>query len=235
LLYQTVPQQEIEMKSLKFLAVLPIALAFSVAQASPVLLGSVIKDYGTAGSQTAPASQGAGSCDTMNANSVTVRAAPNCQRFYDFIDFAALPTVIGATIDNFVLTLDFTGARNEAFGFERWAPRHASSPTLANPGGFSSQMATNNGTQSWVFDATSPSFASNLVSGNFFFWMERNGGFGNIGVNLDAARLDVYGTAKANEVSLPGTLPLLGLAMAGMMAVRLGKGKKKPGQLTLSS
>jgi hypothetical protein len=169
----------------------------------------------------------------MNTNSVTVRSAPNCQRFYDVFNFGALTSVVGATIDNFVLTLDFTGARNEAFGFERWAPRPA---TSASVGSSQTQtFLTANGPQSWTFNSSLDVFGDIVSNGSFFTWMSREGGWGTLGVNLDAARLDVYGTAKVNDVPLPGTLPLLALAMAGLVAVRLGKGKQQPGQLKLGS
>jgi hypothetical protein len=229
-----------KLESLKYLGIISAAVLVSTAHAAPTLLGSVIKDYGTAGLfQTAPASQGAGSCDVMNANSVTVRSAPNCQRFYDVFDFGSFNA---ASIDNFVLTLDFARARNETYvnipfvftGFaERWAPRPASSASVGS--GQVQTYLNASGPQTWTFDSSLDVFAPIVTGEKFFLWMSRELLFGVNSVDLDGARLDVYGTAKVNDVPLPGTLPLLGLALAGLMAVRLGKGKKKPDQLTLGS
>ena len=115
-----------KLKILGFLAALVVSFT---AHASPVLLGSTSHDYGTGAGQMSPASQGAGSCDVMSANSVGVRSASNCQRFFDSFDLSAYA---GDVIDSFALTLNFANARNETFGFERWAPRPASSASVGS-------------------------------------------------------------------------------------------------------
>jgi hypothetical protein len=218
------------MKSLKkSLGLLSAALLVAAsAQASP-MLSSFTHDYGSAVGQVAPTSLGAGTCDTLNANSVTVRSASNCQRFYDTFDLSGVMGII----DGFTLTMGFTGARNETFGFERWAPRPASS---ASNGSLQvADLMAASGTQSWFFDSTLDVFSDIVAGGAFYLWMSREAVFGNNSVNLDFARLDVFGTPKTvNEVSLPGTTSLLALGLGLMYfpgALKRAKEKHKAKRL----
>ncbi len=213
---------------LKIVGFLTALLVSATVHATPVLLGTVEHNYGSGTGQIAPTSQGAGSCDVLNVNSVSVRSASHCQRFYDKFDLSAF---VADTIESFSLTLNFVGARNEVFGFERWAPRPASSASVGS--GQTQTFLEANGPQTWTFDSNLDVFAD-IVSGDaFYLWMSRELGFGANTVTIDSAQLKVYG-ATANAVPLPGTLPLLGLAFLGMMAVRSRQGKQKPGQLKLS-
>ena len=107
---------------LKILGFFSALLVSASLHAAPVLLGTVEHDYGTGAGQVSPTSQGAGSCDVMELNSVAVRSASHCQRFFDKFDLTAWAA---DTISSFTLTLNFNRARNELL--ERWAPRPASS------------------------------------------------------------------------------------------------------------
>ena len=198
------------MKKAKILGGILFALMVSVAQAAPVLLSTIEHDYGTDIGQMAPSSMGGGSCDVMGTDSVTVRSASNCQRFYDEFDFGS---VSYDSINSFVLTLGFSGARNETFGLERWAPRPASSTTSG-----SSQVAAYlaaSGVQSWTFDSSLDVFDDIVSGGSFFLWMSRELVFGTNSLDLDFAELKIYGEPETQAVPEPATLAL---AMFGLIA-----------------
>jgi hypothetical protein len=209
------------MKKAKILGGILLALVVSVAQAAPVLLSTIEHDYGTDVDQVAPSSMGGGSCDVMGTDSVTVRSASNCQRFYDEFDFSS---VSYDSIDSFVLTLGFSGARNETFGFERWAPRPASSTSSG-----SSQVAAYlaaSGVQSWTFDSSLDVFDDIVSGGSFFLWMSRELVFGTN--SLDFAQIEIYGTPETQAVPEPATLALamFGLAIAFTTTPRVRRARQ---------
>ncbi|MEZ4195363.1 MAG: hypothetical protein R3B53_03155 [Candidatus Paceibacterota bacterium] len=214
----------------KLLVLLSAALlVVSAAQASPIL-ATITHDYGSGVGQVAPSSLGAGTCDTLNVNTVTIRSASNCQRFYDTFDLSGVMGII----DSFTLTMDFTGARNETLGLERWAPRPASSAT--NGSLQVADLMAASGPQSWVFDATNLDvFNDILASKQFVTWFSREALFGNNSVNVDYITLQVSGTPDTvNSVPNPGTLPLLGLAFSGMFipgALKRAQAKHKAEKL----
>jgi hypothetical protein len=203
------------MKKVKTLGGILLALAVSAVQAAPVLLDTLEHDYGTGTGQVAPSSMGAGSCDVMGTNSVTVRSASGCQRFYDEFDFGGLSY---DSIDRFEFTLGYSGARNElVFPFvgslERWAPRPASS--TSNGSAQTAAYLGSSGVQTWVFDSSLDIFGDILASESFFAWMSREGGWGTLSVDLDFAKLEIYGSPETNAVPTPGTLAL---ALFGLVA-----------------
>ncbi|MBP7606862.1 MAG: hypothetical protein KA752_07470 [Giesbergeria sp.] len=112
--------------------------------------------------------QGSNSCDTVNANSITVKAtlASTCKRFGDFFDFSAIDF---DSIDRFKLMLDFSGARNQLASTERWFVRGSSSYTPSNTafGGL-------NGTaeQTFTFANTEPKFSDIVAAGKFFHLLD---------------------------------------------------------------
>lgn len=193
------------MKSMKYLSVCAAAL-LSLSSAQAALIGTIDHDYGSSGMQVGTASLGGGSCDTLNANSVTVRSnTTGCQRFFDQFDFSAFDGVV----DSFTLTMDFEGSQNGNFGLERWSPRPASSTSNGSAQG---QTYLNGvGPQSWTFDSTLDVFNDIVAGGSFYLWMSRDLLYGVQSVNLDYARLEVYGTPNTppNGVPEPGSLALV--------------------------
>ncbi|HNT38170.1 MAG TPA: PEP-CTERM sorting domain-containing protein [Rubrivivax sp.] len=198
-------------------AAVAVGALFGAGQAQATLLGTIFHDYGSGAGLVAPTSLGGGNpCDVLNSNSVTVRSdTSGCGRFYDVFDFSSFSY---DSIDHFVLTLDFSGARNEVclFGscYERWAPRPASSTSNG-----SSQVATYlnaSGTQSWMFDNSLDVFNSIVTAESFYLWMSREVGMGVQSLTLNSAKLEVFGAEPQNTVPAPATLALVALGLIGV-------------------
>jgi len=210
-----------KMKSVATAAFVAAGLLAGAAQAAPTLLGTFDRNYGNIDGQINPMSQGAGSCDVMGANAVTVRSAENCQRFHDAFNFGSIMGGVSA-ITSFVLTIDFSGARGETAwwgGQEAWTVRPAASPVVgsAQTGTFALMGAS--GPQSWTFDSTLDVFNQIVATNSFTYWMARQGGGGVMSFDLNSARLEVFGTMQqgGGTVSSPGTLALAGLAIFGLL------------------
>ena len=161
------------------------------------------------------------SCDTVNANSITVRAtlASSCKRFGDFFDFSALDF---DSIDRFELTLDFSLARNQLASTERWFVRGSPSYTPSN-----TTFGALNGTdvQTFTFAKTEQNFNGIVAAGKFFIYFTTpNGALMNF--NLASSRLEVFGEPVVvpplapAQVPEPGSLALVGLSLAALAGVR---------------
>ncbi|KFC67978.1 PEP-CTERM sorting domain-containing protein [Massilia sp. LC238] len=196
------------------IAALLLSTTAMTASAAVVQLGSISKNYGSAPGRSSYAST-AGSCDTLNATSVTIRDTGGCQRFYDLFDFSFLNY---SSLDRLTLTLTF---QNTNGLFEDWNVRFAQSPTVAVSTANLLDMrnvGTNGTTQTFTFNAANGGTANNtnafdVVAANekMYLWFAEEG-LGSHSFNLSSARLDVYGTA----VPEPASMALFGIALGAL-------------------
>ncbi|QBL08342.1 PEP-CTERM sorting domain-containing protein [Rheinheimera sp. D18] len=186
------------------------------------LIGNIEHNYGT--TSYIPSSMGTKSCDTKNANSITIKdTSSGCQRFADVFDFSALDF---ATISHFELDLTFSGTNNRycfIFCFnEDWRILPASNgqrATLAEQTKLT--RASGITQQTFVFDANTLSSLFNDIvdSKKFSLWFSEEA-FGANNFNLYSANLSVYGTAASQPVAdepakvpAPASIALLGLGL----------------------
>lgn len=197
------------------------AATFSfAATAAPVSLGSIEHLYGSgAGRQLSSIMSiyhPGGNCDTAAAAAITVKAtsASSCNRFADVFDFSGIDY---DSIDHLVLTLSFTGAKNQVFGLESWSVRGASNYVeSANTLG----ALNANGPQSFIFD-DSRSLFDNVVDAEKFVVMFSTNSGSSMNFDLASAKLEVFGTAAVAEVPEPGSLALV--AAAGLALLVAGR------------
>ncbi len=195
-----------------------LALGFSVSLVAAPLF-TIEHDYGT--STYTPPSLGAGTCDTLNSNSVTVRTGSNCQRFYDTFDFSDMTF---GEITHFELTVSVSGTSNQLIN-ESWRVRPGVSATEA-PNPPAGNVLPNNGTQTFVFNEGNLSVFQDIVdNGAFYLWFSQYGlqWPSDHNFTLHSASLSAYGTAAA--VPEAGSLGLLAL---GLVALGVARRRQQP-------
>lgn len=185
------------------LPALLLVLCTASAHAGIVQLGSISKNYGT---HNDVASTGAGSCDALKGNSITVTDKSGCARFNDLFDFSAMNY---SSIDHFTLTLDFRATLGV---LEDWKVRPADSTSHGSKTLFDMNEVIGNTTQQFTISKLQDDVFNNIVSsGRFYLWFADEGWLSNDFV-LNSARLDVVGTA----IPEPSSVALIVLGLVGL-------------------
>lgn len=200
------------MKSVLKALIAGLLLSSTMASAAVVQVGSITRNYGTSGAT--PASMPAGSCDTLNANSVTVRDSSGCQRFYDVFNFGAINY---SSLDHLTLTLTFGATNNVNYVFfpEDWRVRFASSAVTGSSVNQNMNEVAGTTTQSFDLLSSQDVYAAIAANKKLYLWFAEEG-LGPNNFELYSARLDVYGTALPE----PAGMALFGIALGALGAAR---------------
>jgi hypothetical protein len=197
-----------------------LAACAASASAGVVSVGSIDKNYGSATGRGDTASTGRGSCDTLNATSITIRDTGfGCTRFSDTFNFSSL---VYKNIDSLDLSLTFSKTNDVLdFGFikfvEDWRAKIAD--TSAHSSKFTMDMtnSTAQTTQLFHIDAsTHPDVFATIVANRRFQLWFGDEAFGANNFMLSSASLTVNGT----PVPEPTGIALFAIAMLGVAAAR---------------
>lgn len=205
------------------------ALAFGLfsASASAAVVSTITtieKNYGKA-AHLDKANTGPGSCDTLNAKSITVRDTSPlfCRRFSEEFDFSDKKYL---SLDSLKLTLTFSHTDDKlvlgippffSVSFpEDWKVVIADSASERSDTLMDMKSWKNAGSQTFTINASTHSdvFSNIVRDGKFFMWFGDEA-FGSNHFNLSAASLEVNGT-----VPEPSSIALLGISLLGVAAAR---------------
>ncbi|MCC5795167.1 MAG: hypothetical protein JJT85_10610 [Chromatiales bacterium] len=198
------------------------ALTLIGSAANAALIGTITHDYGTGPGQVSTPSLGAGTCDTLNSNSITVTNSSGCQRFFDVFDFSGFAY---DSIDSFELTLGFSDTNSlveQCFLFfcsdvrDDWRVRPASSAINGSASLPAMTRSDSYVEQTFAFDSTLDLFGDIVAGEAFYLWFAQEAG-GARSFELFSASLSVFGTPTA---AVPAPAPL-GLLLGGIALLAL--------------
>ena len=187
-----------------FVLLAVLACASTTVGATPVLLGSVFHDYGSAAGKIDPAGS-----DTLFADYVTVSDSSS-SRFSDVFNFSSLSF---SSVSSYELTLNFTKTNDF---LESWSARPGASTALPSLTRVGDTLTT----QTITFNPSVDTFASSVAAESFNLWFAEQG-WGAHSFNLYDAKLSVFG--EVSSVPEPSTVAMLGLGLAGLAMTRRKK------------
>ncbi|MFC5547969.1 PEP-CTERM sorting domain-containing protein [Massilia aerilata] len=205
----------------KLVPALLLAMGAASASASVMTLGTIDKLYGSAAGRGATASTGAGSCDILNASSITVKdTSSGCERFHDTFNFSGLNY---KSLDSLDLTLSFsnTDDTNTVLIFfkvkEDWRVKIADTSSHSSSVLLDMTNSTATTTQVFHIDAAShPDVFANIATNGYFQLWFGDEAAGANNFQLSAASVKINGT----PVPEPASLALFGAALLGGIAAR---------------